>query len=645
MPSNTTKELAMGVKMKIDYVMRGVVTVLLLCPVFSRAQWYAPTHVTVGEENTFTFYTPPGESYAGRAIRWSDSGFYQIVSGRGNPVTDLGAARATIKFIVTGNADVEIWIDDGPEASISVTAHPMKPSISSITPVCESGRVRMTMVYPDINNIGSHEFRWYDAPQGGNLVATGSTLERTISSTTNFYVSTYELGGGGESLERTLVTAPVTTNAVQPPGVVTPVHGIAGGQAILQASGASSGVSYVWRNSAGSLIGMTTANTINVPVPSVSTTGFVSVQLNDGVCEGPKAWISITVYPKPVLAGSGLAQGESATLSCSAGYDSYTWYLNGNQVYASSQNTYSTDIPGVYKVVVTKNGASGESNTFTVGTDQFDNQDENYVVTDNIQEKGVSTSAAIASLTRKGNMQAIQYFDGIGRPMQSVSTQGSPLGYDIILPVMYDLYGREPKKYLPVVTKTRDGWYKPDVIDNAGNYASLASVNMYNNGASDKVEDSSQPYAETTFEPSPLNRILRQGAPGASWQPTAEGTYDYDAAPPTDHSIKKAYVYNGPNEVILLDYNETTKRIGLGAMNYYVENRLYVNKTKDEQNHEVIEYIDKEGHTVLKKVETLEGNTKVFAETYYIYDDFGNLVTVLPPEATKQVKTIFNLQP
>ena len=61
-------------------------------------------------------------------------------------------------------------------------------------------------------------------------------------------------------------------------------------------------------------------------------------------------------------------------------------------------------------------------------------------------------------------------------------------------------------------------------------------------------------------------------------------------------------------------------------------------------NHEVIEYIDKEGRTILKKVETLENGLSVFAETYYIYDDFDNLVMVLPPEAMKRVKTVL-IQP
>src|SRR5690606_5785274 len=67
----------------------------------------------------------------------------------------------------------------------------------------------------------------------------------------------------------------------------------------------------------------------------------------------------------------------------------------------------------------------------------------------------------------------------------------------------------------------------------------------------------------------------------------------------------------------------------------YRHNQLYVTRTKDENHHEVIEYTDKEGRTVLKKVQGPEGE---WAQTYYVYDDFSNLVCVLPPEGTKNIQ-------
>jgi hypothetical protein len=296
---------------------------------------------------------------------------------------------------------------------------------------------------------------------------------------------------------------------------------------------------------------------------------------------------------------------------------------------------------GRYKVVVTKNGASGESDWFDL-TSQFGSQNENMIVTNVIQRRGVVTASSVENLSNTENIQSVQYFDGLGRVKQTVATQASPSVKDIIQPVVYDAQGREYRKYLPVVPGSADGWYKPDVIDGSGNYSGVATSNMYNNGATDKVQDDARPYAETLFEPSPLNRVYKQGAAGDAWQPETGGTYATTAA--TDHSVKRAYEFNIDNEVMWLKYNMQTRSVELGASDYYAARTLQASKTKDEHNHEVIEYIDREGHTVLKKVETLVDGAKAYTETYYVYDDFGRQVMVVPPEASGQMKQLLMLE-
>ncbi|MEL4309206.1 hypothetical protein, partial [Joostella sp. CR20] len=68
---------------------------------------------------------------------------------------------------------------------------------------------------------------------------------------------------------------------------------------------------------------------------------------------------------------------------------------------------------------------------------------------------------------------------------------------------------------------------------------------------------------------------------------------------------------------------------------YYGANQLYVTVTKDENwksgdgnNHTTREYKDKQGRVVLKR----NYNNNIAHDTYYVYDDYGNLTYVLPPK-------------
>jgi len=63
--------------------------------------------------------------------------------------------------------------------------------------------------------------------------------------------------------------------------------------------------------------------------------------------------------------------------------------------------------------------------------------------------------------------QSTTYFDGLGRPIQSVTTQGSPGKQDLVQPIAYDAFGREPKKYRPYASGT-NGQYKADALTAQG---------------------------------------------------------------------------------------------------------------------------------------------------------------------------------
>lgn len=73
----------------------------------------------------------------------------------------------------------------------------------------------------------------------------------------------------------------------------------------------------------------------------------------------------------------------------------------------------------------------------------------NYVMT--LTPRQAFTDAS--TLTAKNTcevMQTIEYFDGFGRPLQTVQVKGNPdASKDVVMPLAYDEYGRQPVKYLP----------------------------------------------------------------------------------------------------------------------------------------------------------------------------------------------------
>lgn len=270
------------------------------------------------------------------------------------------------------------------------------------------------------------------------------------------------------------------------------------------------------------------------------------------------------------------------------------------------------------------------------------NLDANYVKGIVVNRPGISLDSELGNLNLQEKTENVSFFDDFGRPIQNVSKQQSPSQYDIIQPISYDLLGREPIKYLPYSTGN-DGWLKLDFIpvDNQSyNSTSSPHYSFYNN-ASDKIADDTRPFSETVFEASPLNRPLQSFGPGQEWKDN-------------NKSVAHGYLVNadgtaaGQERIIAWDVDANGLPVKSTATNtsvsggYYLTGQLSVKSTKDEQGNEVREYVDKEGHTILKKVQVFSGtpqtnNDSHWAQTYYIYDVLGNLRVVLPPEAVKAI--------
>jgi hypothetical protein len=89
----------------------------------------------------------------------------------------------------------------------------------------------------------------------------------------------------------------------------------------------------------------------------------------------------------------------------------------------------------------------------------------NYTITNVTRIPGITSETQLTGRGTCELMQSIQYYDGIGRPLQSIQVMASPVGHDIVQPQAYDQYGRELKKYLPYVPATGTiGTYRTNAV-------------------------------------------------------------------------------------------------------------------------------------------------------------------------------------
>jgi RHS repeat-associated protein len=251
--------------------------------------------------------------------------------------------------------------------------------------------------------------------------------------------------------------------------------------------------------------------------------------------------------------------------------------------------------------------------------------DKNYIITWTPKVEGITTSPQLYNAATCEVMASIQYFDGLGRPLQNIQVKGSPeADKDIVQPIAFDQYGREVKKYLSYASSSNNGSYKVDALSaGAGVFAFYNPTNSSGSQLPNGVARIPTPFAETRFEPSPLSRVEEQGAPGDAWQLVANST--------AGHTQKIVYGTN-------TSYSEVSYwivNLNGATTSSYQPGQLYKTISKDEnwqtadgKAGTTEEFKDKEGKVVLKRI--WETNTKSLS-TYYVYDDFGNLRYVLPP--------------
>ncbi|HEY0057632.1 MAG TPA: DUF6443 domain-containing protein [Flavisolibacter sp.] len=207
---------------------------------------------------------------------------------------------------------------------------------------------------------------------------------------------------------------------------------------------------------------------------------------------------------------------------------------------------------------------------------------------------------------------ATSYVDGLGRPIQTVNKQASPLGKDVVTYTVLDEYGRETVKYLPYTGTATDGYFKTNPF--------LEQQGFMQNQFGSQGETFF--YGQTQLETSPLNRPVKEMAPGNSWTGAGRGvSREYWNNNANDNTVQKWSIAAAPGSYPV-------------SGGPYDAGTLVRNGSFDEHGNPVFEYTDKDGRVVAKSVFNTSNEWLI---TNYVYDDLGQLRCVIPPKAMQLV--------
>jgi RHS repeat-associated protein len=295
-----------------------------------------------------------------------------------------------------------------------------------------------------------------------------------------------------------------------------------------------------------------------------------------------------------------------------------SWEITGGILLSSTVSglTYSAEIQWGVAGTGTVKFKSGRTvkDTLTVTISPSASSalsDENYVYVITPQFETSDTATLLDSL----KMESVTYYDGLGRPMQSIGIRAGGDQEDIITHMEYDALSRQEKEYLSYAKTLNEGLYNAN--------ADISTINFYNKA---KYENTLNPYSEKLFERTPLHRVLKQASPASDWAMDNGHEIRFDYLTNTATEVK----YYGVDLTLSNDiYNPTL----VGGMSYYDLGQLTKTITKDENwisgtNHTTEEFKDKQGRVVLKRT-----YNNIPYDTYYVYDDYGNLTYVLPPKS------------
>jgi RHS repeat-associated protein len=494
---------------------------------------------------------------------------------------------------------------------------------------------------PDISSITVQTVNWTVSGNGIITPNSYSSWADVQWSTPGTYTVQVSLSctvcyvyAGFDCYSDQIYTATYQVNVLNEPNSPTAVSEIISPTSVrLNVQNPASGYSYRWYDANNALVATGNSYVATVSAGFCGSKSYSVAALAYG-CESAKTPINACFYPTPTINSSTnlLAPAATATLTlANAGssacytYTSYEWRRNGQVVGTAPTLTVGQAQIGNYTVKVGVGSCAIESALFSL-KGSFETTDMNYVLTNTVRKRGITSLANLDAASLNDFDQNIGYLDNLGRPTQSVAVKASPSFKDIIQPIEYDVLGREAKKY-QAYTGGTTGAYTAQAT-------ALSNQATFYNTAANVSQTTAYPYAETRFETSPLSRPLEQGSVGAVWQIG------------TNKTAKSNYRSNVSTDNIRI-WNYTTGANGVyGTITsnaFYPAGGLQIIESRDEYDRLALTFSNRAGQKILMRVRAniivppASTATLTNLDTYYVYDDLGNLRATLPPQTIKLI--------
>ena len=208
------------------------------------------------------------------------------------------------------------------------------------------------------------------------------------------------------------------------------------------------------------------------------------------------------------------------------------------------------------------------------------------------------------------SLQSVQYYNGLGYPTVSAATAGGN-GETAYSLTTYDALGREECRYLPVAVGFSMGYKTPEDIAGASAEANSGDRTAYSRSHYDA-----------------LDRVTSVELPGRVWRDNDKRNRSEYLANTAEDKVLH-YLANPNGKYTLVKPDDATN-----PYQYYPEGTLTKEVQKDADEKTVITFKDLLGNVILQRV--LDGGKNY--DTYYVYNEIGQLCYVLQPLYQKDGK-------